>query len=192
LKGASIGYGEDPPAIRWALILIAVLFLATFVLLPLAVVFRQAFEKGWAAYCTAITEPDAIAAIRLTMLATATAVLLDVAFGLAAAWAIAKFQFRGKNILVTLIDLPFAVSPVIAGLVYVLVLGANGWLGPWLEAHDLQIIFAAPGIVLATLFVTFPFVARELIPIMQSQGADEEEAAMSLGARGWQIFFRIK
>jgi sulfate ABC transporter permease protein CysW len=157
-------------------------FLGLFVALPLAVVFGQALEKGWEGYWAAIREPDALAAIRLTLLASGIAVLSNLAFGVAAAWAIAKFQFRGKNVLITLIDLPFAVSPVIAGLIYVLVFGTQGWLGNWLDAHDIRIIFAVPGIVLATVFVTFPFVARELIPLMQSQGTEEEEAGLSLGA----------
>jgi sulfate transport system permease protein len=166
-------------------------FLGLFVALPLAAVFGQALEKGWRAYLAAIREPDALSAIRLTLLATAIAVLSNLAFGVAAAWAIAKFQFRGRNVLITLIDLPFAVSPVIAGLIYVLVFGARGWFGEWLDAHDIRIIFAVPGIVLATIFVTFPFVARELIPLMQSQGTDEEEAGISLGAGGWQVLYRI-
>jgi sulfate transport system permease protein len=166
-------------------------FLGLFVALPLAEVFGQAFEKGWQAYLAAISEPDALSAIRLTLLATAVAVACNLTFGIAAAWAIAKFQFRGKNTLITLIDLPFAVSPVIAGLIYVLVFGSQGWFGDWLDAHDIRIIFAVPGIVLATVFVTFPFVARELIPMMQSQGNDEEEAGLSLGAGGWQVLFRI-
>jgi sulfate transport system permease protein len=184
-------HATDPAPLRWGLTLLALAFLGLFVALPLAAVFGQALEKGWQAYWAAIGEPDALAAIRLTLLAAAIAVLSKLAFGLAAAWAIAKFQFRGKNILITLIDLPFAVSPVIAGLIYVLVFGARGWFGDWLDAHDIRIIFAVPGIVLATIFVTFPFVARELIPLMQSQGTDEEEAGISLGAGGWQVLYRI-
>jgi sulfate transport system permease protein len=184
-------HATDPAPLRWGLTLLALAFLGLFVALPLAAVFGQALEKGWQAYWAAIGEPDALAAIRLTLLAAAIAVLSNLAFGLAAAWAIAKFQFRGKNILITLIDLPFAVSPVIAGLIYVLVFGARGWFGDWLDAHDIRIIFAVPGIVLATIFVTFPFVARELIPLMQSQGTDEEEAGISLGAGGWQVLYRI-
>ena len=182
---------NDPAALRWGLTLAALGFLGLFVALPLAVVFGQALEKGWEGYWAAIREPDALAAIRLTLLASGIAVLSNLAFGVAAAWAIAKFQFRGKNVLITLIDLPFAVSPVIAGLIYVLVFGTQGWLGNWLDAHDIRIIFAVPGIVLATVFVTFPFVARELIPLMQSQGTEEEEAGLSLGAGGWQVLFRI-
>ncbi len=183
--------GNDPAPVRWGLTLTALSFLALFVVLPLATIFVQALEKGWSTYWTAIREPDALAAIRLTLLATGIAVVLNLLFGLAAAWAIAKFQFAGKNVLITLIDLPFAVSPVIAGLIYVLVFGAQGWLGPWLGQHNLHVIFAVPGIVLATVFVTFPFVARELIPLMQAHGTEEEEAALVLGAGGWQIFFRI-
>ena len=182
---------SDPALLRWGLTLLALAFLGLFVVLPLAAVFGQALAKGWGAYWAAIREPDALSAIRLTLLASGIAVLSNLAFGLAAAWAIAKFQFRGKNVLITLIDLPFAVSPVIAGLIYVLVFGARGWFGDWLDAHDIRIIFAVPGIVLATIFVTFPFVARELIPLMQSQGTDEEEAGISLGAGGWQVLFRI-
>lgn len=182
---------RDPAPLRWGLTLVALGFLGLFVALPLAEVFGQALEKGWQAYWGAIREPDALSAIRLTLLATAVAVACNLTFGIAAAWAIAKFQFRGKNALVTLIDLPFAVSPVIAGLIYVLVFGSQGWFGDWLDAHDIRIIFAVPGIVLATIFVTFPFVARELIPMMQSQGNDEEEAGLSLGAGGWQVLLRI-
>jgi len=182
---------NDPAPLRWGLILVALGFLGLFVALPLAAVFGQALEKGWQFYWAAIREPDALAAMRLTLLATGIAVLCNVAFGLAAAWTIAKFQFHGKNVLVTLIDLPFAVSPVIAGLIYVLVFGARGWFGDWLNAHDIRIVFAVPGIVLATVFVTFPFVARELIPLMQSQGTEEEEAGLALGAGGWQVLFRI-
>lgn len=177
--------------VRWSLTATALSFLALFVGLPLATVFAQALEKGWSTYWAAIREPDALAAIRLTLLATGIAVLLNLLFGLAAAWAVTKFQFPGKNVLVTLIDLPFAVSPVISGLIYVLMFGAQGWLGPWLDQRNIRIIFAVPGIVLATVFVTFPFVARELIPLMQAQGTDEEEAALVLGAGGRQLFFRI-
>jgi sulfate transport system permease protein len=191
LNGGRSDSSNDPALLRWGLILAALGFLGLFVALPLAVVFGQAFEKGWEAYLAAIREPDALSAIRLTLLASGIAVLSNLTFGVAAAWAIAKFHFRGKNVLVTLIDLPFAVSPVIAGLIYVLVFGAQGWFGNWLDAHDIRIIFAVPGIVLATVFVTFPFVARELIPLMQSQGNDEEEAGLSLGAGGWQVLFRI-
>ena len=182
---------SDPPLVRWVLLTLALGFLALFIALPLAAVFVQAFDKGWPAYWDAVRSPDALAALRLSLLATGIAVPLNLVFGVAAAWAIAKFEFKGKNILVTLIDLPFAVSPVISGLVYVLMFGAQGWFGPWLAEHDIKIIFAVPGIVLATVFVTFPFVARELIPLMQAQGTDEEEAALVLGAKGWQILLRV-
>jgi sulfate/thiosulfate transport system permease protein len=182
---------HESALLRWTLILLALLFLALFVILPLLAVFAQALEKGWITYWTAIREPDAIASIRLTLLATGIAVPLNVVFGIAAAWAITKFQFKGKSLLVTLIDLPFAVSPVISGLIFVLLFGSQGWLGWWLDRHDIRIIFAVPGIVLTTVFVTFPFVARELIPIMQAHGSDEEEAALVLGAGSWQLFFKI-
>lgn len=182
---------RDPIWLRYGLVTAALLFLTVFVALPLATVFSQALEKGWRAYLAAIVEPDALSSIKLTLIAAAIAVPLNLVFGVAAAWAIAKFQFRGKNVLLTLIDLPFAVSPVISGLIYVLVFGAQGWMGPWLDARDVKIIFAVPGIVLATIFITFPFVARELIPLMQSQGTEEEEAALVLGASGWQLFFRV-
>ncbi|ASK35542.1 sulfate ABC transporter permease subunit CysW [Alcanivorax sp. N3-2A] len=177
--------------LRWALTGLALLFLAVFLVVPLVLVFREAFSKGWDVYLAALTEPDAWHAIKLTLIAAAIAVPLNVIFGIAAAWGITKFRFRGKQVLITLIDLPFAVSPVIAGLIYVLVFGSRGWLGPWLEAHDLSIIYAVPGIVLATIFVTFPFVARELIPLMQEQGVSHEEAALTLGASGWQTFRRV-
>jgi sulfate/thiosulfate transport system permease protein len=182
---------HDPAWARWLLILVALAFLAFFLLLPLAIVFAQAFQKGAAFFVATIGEPDALAAIRLTLLTVAIVVPVNIAFGVAAAWAIAKFRFPGKSILTTLIDLPFAVSPVIAGLIYVLVFGAQGWFGPWLIAHDLRVIFAVPGIVLATAFVTCPFVARELIPLMESQGTDEEASAVTLGANGWQTFWRV-
>ena len=159
--------------------------------MPLVTVFHEALKKGWDVYFAAITEPDALAAMRLTLTAAAIAIPLNLIFGIAAAWAIAKFEFRGKNILITLIDLPFSVSPVVAGLIYVLVFGLQGWFGPWLTAHDIQIIFAVPGIVLATIFVTVPFIARELIPLMQAQGTEEEEAAVILGANGWQTLWRV-
>ncbi|MFB3777062.1 MAG: sulfate ABC transporter permease subunit CysW [Bryobacteraceae bacterium] len=181
----------EPVALRWGLILLALLFLVLFVVLPLAAVFGQALAKGWGAYWDAIREPDARSAIQLTLIAAAIVVPLNLVFGLAAAWAIAKFHFPGKNVLITLVDLPFAVSPVVAGLIFVLVFGAQGWLGTWLDARDIRIIFAVPGVVLATLFVTFPFVARELIPLMQAQGNEEEEAALVLGARGRQMFWRV-
>ena len=181
----------DRPVVRAVLIATALAFLIVFLLLPLLAVFVEALRQGLAAYLAGITEPDALAAIRLTLLVAAIAVPLNVVFGIFAAWAIAKFEFAGKSLLTTLIDLPFSVSPVIAGLIYVLLFGAQGWLGPWLAEHDIKIIFAVPGIVLATIFVTFPFVARELIPLMQEQGTEEEEAARMLGASGLQIFRRV-
>ncbi|WP_298723012.1 sulfate ABC transporter permease subunit CysW [uncultured Ferrovibrio sp.] len=173
------------------LIGIAVLFLGIFIVLPLAIVFSMALSQGWAAYVDALVEPDAISAIKLTLLTAAITVPANMIFGLLAAWAITKFEFRGKSFLITLIDLPFSVSPVISGLVFVLLFGLQGWFGPWLQEHDLKVVFAVPGIVLATMFVTFPFVARELIPIMQEQGTEEEEAAFTLGASGWQTFWRV-
>ncbi|WP_245590506.1 sulfate ABC transporter permease subunit CysW [Aneurinibacillus terranovensis] len=177
--------------VRWCLIGIAVFFLCLFLVLPLLCVFSEALSKGWDLYVAALTDADALSAIRLTLLTACIAVPINAIFGLAASWTIAKFEFRGKNILLTLIDLPFAVSPVIAGLLFVLLFGSEGWFAPWLDAHDIKIVFAVPGIVLATLFVTLPFVARELIPLLQAQGKEEEEAARSLGARGWQTFFRV-
>jgi sulfate transport system permease protein len=177
--------------VRRLLIALALGFLTLFLFVPLVAVFVEALAKGLDVYLAAIREPDALAAIRLTLLAALIAVPLNLAFGIAAAWCIAKFEFRGKNVLLTLIDLPFSVSPVIAGLIYVLVFGLQGWLGPWLQAHDAKVIFAVPGIVLATVFVTFPFVARELIPTMQAQGTEQEEAARVLGASGWQILRRV-
>jgi sulfate transport system permease protein len=185
------GACAEPRWVQRLLIAIAVSFLGLLLIAPLALVFVQAFSRGWRTYLLALSQPDALAAIRLTLLAAAIAVPLNTLFGLAAAWAIGKFDFRGKSVVVTLIDLPFAVSPVIAGLIYVLLFGLQGWVGPWLAAHDLRIIFAVPGIVLATLFVTFPFVARELIPLMESQGTGEEEAARLMGASGWQILRRV-
>jgi sulfate/thiosulfate transport system permease protein len=181
----------EPALVRWLLTGIAAAFLALFLLLPLAAVFIQAFERGVGAYFAALRDPDALAAIKLTLITAVIVLPLNLLFGIAAAWAIAKFEFRGKSVLITLIDLPFAVSPVVSGLIYVLLFGLRGWLGPWLEAHNIHIIFAVPGIVLATMFVTCPLVARELIPLMQAQGTEEEEAAVVLGARGWQTFFRI-
>ena len=181
----------EPRSVRFLLLSAALLFLGIFLLLPLLVVFTEALKKGITVYLESISEPDAAAAIRLTLIAAGIAVPLNLIFGVAAAWAIAKFQFPGKSFLITLIDLPFSVSPVISGLVYVLLFGLQGWLGPWLADRDIKIIFAVPGIVLATMFVTFPFVARELIPLMQSQGSDEEEAARTLGAGGWQTFWRV-
>jgi sulfate transport system permease protein len=181
----------EPRALRWALIAIVLAFLGLFLGMPLAMVFAEAFDKGVQAYADAITNPDALAALRLTLLAAAIAVPANAVFGLAAGWAIAKFRFRGRNLLLTLIDLPFAVSPVVAGLVFVLLFGRRGVLGPWLDAHDWKIVFAVPGIVLATIFVSFPFVAREIIPVMEAAGTEEEEAARVLGAGGWQTFFRV-
>jgi sulfate transport system permease protein len=181
----------EPAIVRWLLIVTAMVFLALFLIVPLAAVFAEAFTQGWTAYVSAIREPDAWAAIKLTLLTAGIAVPLNTLFGIAAAWAIVKYQFYGKNLLITLIDLPFAVSPVISGLIFVLLFGSQGLIGPWLDQHDIKIIFAVPGIVLATLFITFPFVARELIPVMQALGKEEEEAALSLGASGWQTFFRV-
>jgi len=177
--------------IRWLLIGTALAFLTVFLFVPLIFVFVEGLKKGLSVYLAAITDEDALAAIRLTLLAAAVAVPLNLIFGVAGAWAIAKFRFPGKSVLITLIDLPFSVSPVIAGLIYVLIFGLQGWFGAWLVEHDMKVIFAVPGIVLATLFVTFPFVARELIPLMQAQGTEQEEAATVLGARGWQTFWRI-
>lgn len=177
--------------IRYSLIAISLTFLTLFLILPLVVVFIEAFSKGADVYFAAITEPAAAHAIKLTLTAAAIAVPLNVVFGLAAAWAIAKFQFRGKQLAITLIDLPFAVSPVIAGLIYMLLFGAQGVFGHWLQDHDVRIMFAVPGIVLATVFITFPFIARELIPLMQEQGKEQEEAAITLGASGWKMFFRV-
>ena len=181
----------EPSWLRLTLIAVSLLFVTLFLVLPLAAVFTEALRKGAEAFWEALKEPDAWSAIKLTLLTTAIAVPLNLVFGVCAAWAIAKFEFKGKALLTTLVDLPFSVSPVVAGLIYVLVFGAQGWLGPWLQAHDIKIIFAVPGIVLATIFVTFPFIARELIPLMQAQGSEEEQAAMVLGASGWQIFWRV-
>ncbi|MGM9929142.1 MAG: sulfate ABC transporter permease subunit CysW [Bacillus sp. (in: firmicutes)] len=181
----------EPRAIRLLLIGIVLLFLGLFLFLPLVLIFFKAFEKGAYVYLEAISHPDALAAIKLTLLVAVIAVPLNAIFGIAAAWAISKYQFKGKNILITLIDLPFAVSPVIAGLIFILLFGANGVIGPWLMEHDIKIIFALPGILLATLFVTFPFIARELIPLMQSQGSSEEEASLVLGASGFKTFMRV-
>jgi sulfate/thiosulfate transport system permease protein len=182
---------REPVLVKWVIIALSITFFVSFLLLPLIAVFAEALRKGWEAYLQAIVQPDALSSIRLTLLAAAIAVPLNVLFGIAAAWVVAKHDFRGKQLLITLIDLPFSVSPVIAGLVYVLVFGAQGWFGPWLYEHDIKIIFAVPGIVLATIFVTVPFVARELIPLMQAQGRDEEEAALVLGASGLQTFTRV-
>jgi sulfate transport system permease protein len=181
----------EPGPVRFVLIAIAVVFLTVFVVLPLVVVFAQAFSKGIGAYFSALSDPEALSAIRLTLWVAAISVGLNLVFGLTAAWAIAKFDFRGKTLLISLIDLPFSVSPVIAGLVFVLLFGAQGYWGPWLQSHNLHVLFAVPGITLATVFVTFPFVARALIPLMQEQGTQEEEAAISLGASGLQTFFRV-
>ncbi|GAB3660831.1 sulfate ABC transporter permease subunit CysW [Ramlibacter alkalitolerans] len=181
----------EAPWVRRTLIAIALVFLLLFLLLPLAAVFTEALRKGLGAYLEALKEPDAWSAIRLTLITAAISVPLNLVFGVAAAWAIAKYEFRGKAFLTTLVDLPFSVSPVVAGLIYVLVFGAQGWFGPWLAAHDIKIVFAVPGIVLATIFVTFPFIARELIPLMQAQGNDEEQAAIVLGASGWQTFWYV-
>ncbi len=185
------GATGEPAWVRRLLIGSALVFMTLFLFVPLATVFVEAFKKGAAVYLAAITDDDALSAIQLTLIATGISVPLNLVFGVAAAWAITKFDFRGKNVLLTLIDLPFSVSPVIAGLIYVLVFGLQGWFGEWLRGHDLKIIFAVPGIVLATVFVTFPFIARELIPLMQAQGIEQEEAARVLGANGWQIFWRV-
>ncbi len=189
LRGPSVT--TEKPWVRLTLIVISVIFLVLFLLLPLAAVFVEAFRAGLSAYFAAIIEPDALAAIKLTLLVAAIAVPANVIFGLAASWAIAKFEFRGKSLLNSLIDLPFSVSPVISGLIYVLLFGAQGYFGPFLKSEGIQIIFALPGIVLATIFVTFPFVASELVPLMQEQGTQDEEAALSLGASGWKTFFKV-
>lgn len=189
---ARIQAGTTEPAwVRRTLIATALLFMLLFLVLPLAAVFTEALRKGVGAYLEALKEPDAWSAIWLTLVTAAVAVPLNLAFGVAAAWAIAKYEFRGKALLITLVDLPFSVSPVVAGLMYVLLFGAQGWLGPWLAAHDIKVIFAVPGIILATVFVTFPFIARELIPLMQAQGTEEEQAATVLGASGWQTFWHV-
>ena len=180
---------REPLWVKLTLVTIALTFFAVFLLFPLFSVFSEALRKGWGAYLAALTNRDALAAVRLTLLTAAIAVPLNLFFGVSAAWAIAKFEFPGKRVLITLIDLPFSVSPVISGLIYVLMFGAQGWFGPWLAEHDIKIIFAVPGIVLATVFVTFPFVARELIPLMEAQGTEEEEAAVVLGASGFQVFW---
>ena len=181
----------EPRWVRGLLLALGLGFLALFLLVPLVAVFTEAFKRGWGVYVAAITDDDAWSAIKLTLLVAAIALPVNLVFGVAAAWAITKFQFRGKQVLITLIDLPFSVSPVVAGLVFVLLFGAQGWFGPWLQEHDIKIVYAVPGVILATLFVTFPFVARELIPLMQAQGSEEEQAALTLGASGWQIFWRI-
>lgn len=188
---ASQAHLTEPLAVRLLLITLALGFLSLFLFVPLAAVFAQAFEKGGGAYLAAITDPEALAAVKLTLLAAGISVPLNLVFGVAAAWTIAKFDFPGKSLLVTLIDLPFSISPVISGLIFVLIFGLHGWVGEWLFEHDIEVLFAVPAIVLATVFVTFPFVARELIPLMQSQGKDEEEAALVLGAGGFTTFFRV-
>ena len=182
---------SEPAWIRWSLIITTLVFLSFFLFVPLVAVFTEALRKGFETYISALSDSDALSAIKLTLIAAAIAVPLNLVFGVSAAWAIAKFDFKGKSVLITLIDLPFAVSPVIAGLIYVLIFGLQGWLGSFLSDHDFKVIFAIPGIVLATIFVTFPFVARELIPLMQAQGKDEEEAGLVLGASGWQILWHI-
>ena len=196
-RANAAGHFQSNPAtrekrwVRWTLLTLGLGFFALFLLLPLAAVFTEALRKGWDTYLASLIEPDAVSAIKLTLLAAAIAVPLNVVFGVCAAWAITKHDFRGKQLLITLIDLPFSVSPVVAGLIYVLIFGAQGWFGPWLADHDIKVIFAVPGIVLATVFVTFPFVARELIPLMQAQGRDEEEAATVLGASGFKTFWHV-
>ncbi len=196
LKRGAQRYESNPatreaPWVKRTILTVSLSFFALFLLMPLVAVFSEALRKGFGTYLAALVEPDALAAVLLTLLAAAIAVPLNLVFGVSAAWAITKFDFRGKHLLITLIDLPFSVSPVVAGLIYVLMFGAQGWIGPWLQEHDLKVIFAVPGIVLATVFVTFPFVARELIPLMEAQGRDEEEAATVLGASGWQTFWHV-
>ena len=181
----------EPRAVRWLLTAVALIFLALFLVVPVATVFISGLSKGWGTYAAAIQDPVALSALSLTLLAAGIAVPLNIFFGIAAAWSITRFDFRGKNLLITLIDIPFSVSPVISGMIFVLLFGAQGWFGPWLMDRHIKIIFAVPGIVLATVFVTFPFVARELIPLMQSQGTDEEQAALVLGASGWQMFWKV-
>jgi sulfate transport system permease protein len=189
----SLSMKSRPPSAwpRWAMIGAALAFVALFLVLPLAAVLAEALRKGFLEFFSALAEPDALSAIRLTLITAAVCVPLNLVAGVAAAWAITRFEFRGKALLVSLIDLPFSVSPVVAGLIYVLVFGAQGWLGPWLAAHGIKVIFAVPGIILATLFITFPFIARELIPLMQAQGSEEEQAALVLGASGWQILWHV-
>ncbi|BAC90015.1 sulfate ABC transporter permease subunit CysW [Gloeobacter violaceus] len=181
----------EPAWLRWVLVAVALAFCGLFLVVPLVAVFAQALEKGWGLYLASFADADALTAIQLTLLVSAIAVPVNLVFGVAAAWAIAKFDFKGKNFLTTLVDLPFSVSPVVSGLIFVLLFGAQGWFGPWLSANDFKIIFAVPGIVLATVFVTFPFIARELIPLMQEQGTEQEETALVLGASGWQAFWRV-
>lgn len=181
----------EAPWVKWLLIGLASLVLIWLLILPLVIVLMEALKQGWGVYIAALTEPDALSALKLTLLVAAITVPLNTIFGVAAAWVITKFQFKRKGLLITLIDLPFSISPVVGGLIFVLVLGSNGWFGPWLAEHDIKIIFALPGIVIATLFITFPFVARELIPLMEDQGTREEEAAVTLGASGWRIFWSV-
>ncbi|MFX3648356.1 MAG: sulfate ABC transporter permease subunit CysW [Paenibacillus sp.] len=181
----------EAPWGKWLLIGLASLVLLWLLILPLAIVLMEALKQGWGVYIAALTEPDAMSALKLTLLVAAITVPLNTIFGVAAAWVITKFQFKGKGLMITLIDLPFSISPVVGGLIFVLVFGSNGWFGPWLSEHDIKIIFALPGIVIATLFITFPFVARELIPLMEDQGTREEEAAVTLGASGWRIFWSV-
>ena len=190
-RGVSRRGTEESPVVKWTLIAIAMAFAGIFLLVPLANVFVQAFDKGWTFYWQSLKEPDSLSAIRLTLLVTAISLPLNVLFGVSAAWAIAKFEFRGKAFLITLIDLPFSISPVVSGLLFVILFGLQGFFGKWLDAHDVRIIFALPGIVLATVFVTFPFVARELIPVMQATGSEQEQAALTLGASGWQTFWHV-
>ena len=182
---------DEPRWVKFAFLGVSLAFLSLLLFVPLAAIFTEALRHGWSVYVSSLRDPYCLAAIKLTLITAAISVPLNLVFGLAASWAIAKFNFRGKSVLLTLIDLPFAVSPVVSGLIYVLVFGANGWFGPWLVRHGMPIIFAAPGIVLATVFVTFPYIAREIIPLMQEQGTEEEQAAVSLGASGWQTFFRV-
>ncbi|WP_438347858.1 sulfate ABC transporter permease subunit CysW [Paenibacillus sp. FA6] len=191
VKGITSPATTEAGWVKWLLIISAGLVLMWLIVLPLIMVLTEALKKGWSVYAAALTDPDAMSALRLTLVVALITVPLNTVFGVVAAWAVTKFKFRGKGLLITLIDLPFAVSPVIGGLIYVLVFGAHGWFGPWLSAHNIKVIFAVPGIVLATLFVTFPFVARELIPLMEDQGQQEEEAAVTLGAGGWTVFFKV-
>lgn len=190
-RGKSQRGSEESPLLKWTLITVALGFTLTFLMLPLVNVFFQAFAKGWSYYWASVTHPDSWAAIRLTLWVAAISVPLNVLFGVCAAWAVAKFEFRGKPFLITLIDLPFAVSPVVAGLMFLILFGLQGYLGPWLDERNLKVIFAVPGIVLATVFITFPFVARELIPVMQATGTEQEQAALTLGASGWQTFWHV-
>lgn len=190
-KSSSSPSTTESSLVKWVLVGAAGLVLFWLIALPLIIVLTESLKKGWDVYLAALIDPDARSALRLTLLIAAITVPLNTVFGVAAAWAVTKFRFRGKGLLITLIDLPFAVSPVIGGMIFVLIFGSRGWFGPWLSDHDIKVIFALPGIILATLFITFPFVARELIPLMEEQGTQEEEAAITLGARGWQVFFRV-